>query len=157
MICDIEKKHELSFLKYRVVEKFVNVVQSHKKILAKTISWNWYLRLMHCRSEIINHLKKVDEIKIIQENVLKIVQYNTYAIFKTHCLIQCTSLAKTINFFQIFYFDLIICNKALYETICITYFIDEIMFFNWVYSLINHKKKTLLSIFKDLINQCYEK
>jgi hypothetical protein len=26
--------------------------------------------------------------------------------------------------------------------------------FSWVYSLIDHKKKTLLSIFKDLINQC---
>ncbi len=30
----------------------------------------------------------------------------------------------------------------------------RIVFFSWVYSLINHKKKTLLSIFKDLINQC---
>jgi hypothetical protein len=37
---------------------------------------------------------------------------------------------------------------------CIAHFIDELIFFNWVYSLINHKKKTLLSIFKDLINQC---
>jgi hypothetical protein len=36
MICDIEKKHDLFFLKYRFVEKFVNAVQSHKKILAKT-------------------------------------------------------------------------------------------------------------------------
>jgi hypothetical protein len=26
MICDIEKKHNLSFLKYRLVEKFVNAV-----------------------------------------------------------------------------------------------------------------------------------
>jgi hypothetical protein len=37
MICDIEKKHDLFFLKYRFVEKFVNAIQSHKKILAKTI------------------------------------------------------------------------------------------------------------------------
>jgi hypothetical protein len=37
---------------------------------------------------------------------------------------------------------------------CIAHFINELIFFNWVYSLINHKKKTLLSIFKDLINQC---
>jgi hypothetical protein len=54
MICDIEKKHDLFFLKYRFVEKFVNIVQSHKKILAKTIFWNWHLRLKHCRSKIIN-------------------------------------------------------------------------------------------------------
>ncbi len=37
---------------------------------------------------------------------------------------------------------------------CVVHFIDELNFYNWVYSLINHKKKTLLSIFKDLINQC---
>jgi hypothetical protein len=39
VICDIEKKHDLSFLKYRSVEKFVNAVQSRKNILAKTISF----------------------------------------------------------------------------------------------------------------------
>jgi hypothetical protein len=38
VICDIEKKHDLSFLKYRSVEKFVNAVQFRKNILAKTIS-----------------------------------------------------------------------------------------------------------------------
>jgi hypothetical protein len=54
MICNIEKKHDLFFLKYRFVEKFVNAVQSHKKILAKTILWNWHLRLKHCRSKMIN-------------------------------------------------------------------------------------------------------
>jgi hypothetical protein len=52
------------------------------------------------------------------------------------------------------HFDLIICNKTFDDTTCIAHFIDELIFFNWVYSLINHKKKTLLSIFKDLINQC---
>jgi hypothetical protein len=39
IICDIEKKHDLFFLKYRSVEKFVNAVQSRKNILAKTISF----------------------------------------------------------------------------------------------------------------------
>jgi hypothetical protein len=65
MICDIEKKHDLSLLKYRSIDKFVNAVQSHKKILAKTISWNWHLRLEHCRSKMINQLKKIDEIEVI--------------------------------------------------------------------------------------------
>jgi hypothetical protein len=37
MIRDIEKKHDLLFLKYRLVEKFINAVQSRKNILAKTI------------------------------------------------------------------------------------------------------------------------
>jgi hypothetical protein len=52
------------------------------------------------------------------------------------------------------HFDLIICNKAFDETTCIAHFIDELIFYNWVFSLMNHKKKTQLSIFKDLINQC---
>jgi hypothetical protein len=67
MICDIEKKHNLFFLKYRSVEKFVNAIQSRKNILAKTISWNWHLRLKHCRSKMINQFKKIDEIEIIQK------------------------------------------------------------------------------------------
>jgi hypothetical protein len=154
MICDIEKKHDLFFLKYRFVEKFVNAVQSHKKILTKTIFWNWHLRLKHCRSKIINQLKKIDEIEITQKNASKIVECNTCAISKMHCLIQRTSSAKAIKFFQILHFDLINCNKTFNDTTCIAHFIDELIFFNWVYSLMNRKKKTLLSIFKNLINQC---
>jgi hypothetical protein len=154
MICDIEKKHDLFLLKYRSIEKFVNVVQSRKNILAKTISWNWHLRLKHCRSKMINQLKKIDEIEVIQENASKIVQCDTCAISKMHRLIQRKSSAKTIKIFQILHFDLIICNKAFDERTCITHFIDELIFYSWVFSLMNHKKKTLLSIFKDLINQC---
>jgi hypothetical protein len=52
------------------------------------------------------------------------------------------------------HFDLIICNKAFDETTCIAHFTDELIFYSWVFSLMNHKKKTLLSVFKDLINQC---
>jgi hypothetical protein len=46
---------------------------SRKNILTKTISWNWHLRLKHCRSKMINQLKKIDEIEIIHENASKIV------------------------------------------------------------------------------------
>jgi hypothetical protein len=52
------------------------------------------------------------------------------------------------------HFDLIICNKAFDEMTCIMHFINELIFDNWIFSLMNHKKKTLLSIFKNLINQC---
>jgi hypothetical protein len=99
IICDIEKKHDLFFLKYRFVKKFVNAVQSHKKILTKTIFWNWYLRLKHCRVKMINHLKKIDEIEIIQENASKIIQCDTFAISNIHRLIQGTSSTKEIIFF----------------------------------------------------------
>jgi hypothetical protein len=71
-----------------------------------------------------------------------------------HRLIQRTSSTKAIKSFQILHFDLIICNKAFDKTTCIAHFIDELICFSWIYSLINHKKKILLSVFKDLINQC---
>ncbi len=99
VICDIEKKHDLSFLKYRLIEKFVNAIQSHKKILTKTTSWNWHLRLEHCRSKMINQFKKIDEIEVIQEKASKIVQRDTCAISKMHRLIQQTSSAKMIKSF----------------------------------------------------------
>ncbi len=154
VICDIEKKHDLFFLKYKSIEKFVNVIQSRKNILAKTISWNWHLRLKHCRSKMINQLKKIKKIEVTQKNASKIVQCDTCAISKMHRLIQRKSSAKAIKIFQILHFDLIICNKAFDETTCIAHFIDELIFYNWIFSLMNHKKKTLFSVFKDLINQC---
>jgi hypothetical protein len=130
MICNIEKKHDLFLFKYRFVEKFVNAVQSHRKILAKTILWNWHLRLEHCRSEMINELKKIDEIEITQKDASKIVQCDTCAISKMHCLIQRTSSAKAIKSFQMLHFDLIICNKAFDDTTCIAHFTDELIFYN---------------------------
>jgi hypothetical protein len=99
MICDAEKKHDLFFLKYQFVEKFVNAVSFHKKILAKTILWNWHLRLKHYRSKMINQLKKINETEIIQKNASKIVQCDMCAISKMHRLIQQTSSTKTIKFF----------------------------------------------------------
>jgi hypothetical protein len=78
----------------------------------------------------INQFKKIDEIEVIQKNALKIVQCDTCAISKMHRLIQRTSSTKTIKFFQILHFDLIICNKTFDETTCIAHFIDELIFFN---------------------------
>jgi hypothetical protein len=78
----------------------------------------------------INQLKKINEIEVIQENISKIVQCDTCAISKMHCLIQRTSSAKTIKIFQILHFDLIICNNAFDETTCITNFINELIFYN---------------------------
>jgi hypothetical protein len=130
IICDIEKKHDLLFLKYRFVEKFINAIQSHKKIFAKTIFWNWHLRLEHCRSKMINQLKKIDEIEITQKNASKIVQCDKCTMSKMHRLIQRTLSAKAIKSFQMLHFDLIICNKAIDDTTCIAHFIDELIFCN---------------------------
>jgi hypothetical protein len=78
----------------------------------------------------INQLKKIDEIEVIQEDASKIVQCDTCAIAKMHRLIQRKSSAKAIKIFQILHFDLIICNKAFDETTCIAHFIDELIFYN---------------------------
>jgi hypothetical protein len=154
VICDIENRYELSFLKYCFVEKFVNAVQSHKKMTAKTTFWNWYFRLNHYRSKIINHLKKVNEMKVIQKKTSKTIQCNTCAIFKINRLIQRKSSIRTMKFFQMLHFDLIINNKTFDKTTCIAHFINKLIFYTWVYSLLNHKTKTLMSIFKNLINFC---
>jgi hypothetical protein len=111
IICDIEKKYKLFLLEYRSVEKFVNAVQSHKTTIAKTTSWNWHLRLNHCRSEMINQLKKIENVEMIENDVSKIVQCDTCAIFKKHRIIQRASSTKTTKFFEILHFDLIINNK----------------------------------------------
>jgi hypothetical protein len=78
----------------------------------------------------INELKKIEKIEVIQENASKIVQCDTCAILKMHRLIQRKSSAKTIKIFQILHFDLIICNKTFEETTCIAHFIDELIFYN---------------------------
>jgi hypothetical protein len=78
----------------------------------------------------INQLKKIDEIEIIQENISKIVHCDTCAISKTHRLIQEPFSAKAIKSLQILHFDLIICNKTFDDTTCIAHFIDELIFFN---------------------------
>jgi hypothetical protein len=99
IICDIEKKHDLFLLKYRLVEKFVNAIQSHRKILMKTIFSNWHMCLKHCQSKMINQFKKINEIEIIQKNASKIVHCDTCAISKMHRLIQRTFSTKVIKFF----------------------------------------------------------
>jgi hypothetical protein len=78
----------------------------------------------------INQLKKIDEIEIIQKNASKIVHCDTWAISKMHRLIQRTSSTKAIKSFQILHFDFIICNKIFNETSFIAHFINELIFFN---------------------------
>jgi hypothetical protein len=87
MICNIKKKHDLFFLKYRLVEKFVNVILISQKDLNKDDFWNWHLSLKHCRSKMINRFKKIDEIEMTQENASKIIHCDTCAISKMNGLI----------------------------------------------------------------------
>ena len=47
-----------------------------------------------------------------------------------------------------------ILNIDFDDITCIAHFTNKLIIFNWVYSLSNHKKSTLLSRFKFLIQHC---
>jgi hypothetical protein len=53
------------------------------------------------------------------------------------------------------HFDLIIYEiKKFDENICIAYFTNKFTHYLWIFSLNDHRKKTLMFVFKNLINRC---
>ncbi len=84
----------------------------------------------------------------------KTIDCETCAVSKMHRLMQKILAERATKSYEILHFDIIICKKDFDETSCIAHFIDEFTSFNWVFSLIDHKEKTLMSMFKDLINRC---
>ncbi len=119
---------------------------------AKTTLWNRHLRLDHCHSETINHVKKINEIKVTQKKASKTVQCDTCAVFKMHRLIQRKSSAKTTKFFQMLHFDLIINNKTFDKTTCITHFIYAAEWGGlvWVFTPGNQTEADLVSVWVSL-------
>jgi hypothetical protein len=73
-----------------------------------------------------------------------------------HRLMQKILAERAIKSYEILHFDIIIFKKKFDfdETSCIIHCIDEFTSFNWVFSLIDHQEKTLMSMFKSLINRC---
>ncbi len=72
-----------------------------------------------------------------------------------HRLVQQQSSAKTIKFYEMFHFDLIIYEMRDFDdTICIIHFMNEFTHYSWVFSLHDYRKKTLMFVFKSLINKC---
>jgi hypothetical protein len=134
-----------------------NSIQFSKNIMIKASSWTWHLRLRHCRSQMIEQLSKI-EISVISEtrsDAFKTIKCETCAVFKMHRLVQKKSSARVIKSYEMFYFDLIIYEfRDFDDIICIAHFTDEFTHYSWVFSLTDHKEKTLLSIFRNLINRC---
>ncbi len=152
-ICDIQMRYNLLILEDEEnSEMIANVVQS--RTIAKATSWIWHLRLKHCHSTIIEKLKALKDITVKKEEESKTVKCETCAVSKMHRIVQKFFTAKAIKSFQILHFDLTIDNQTFDEITCIAHFIDEFTSYSWTYSLIDHKEKTLISIFKSLINQC---
>ncbi len=155
-ICEISMYCNVLLLKFNLI-KHANSIQSRKFTTTKTTLWFWHFRLDHCRFEIIHQLKKIESIEMIKKNESsKTVDCETCAVSKMHRLMQKTLAERATKSYKILHFDIIIFQKRFDfdETFCITHFIDEYTSFNWVFSLIDHQEKTLMSMFKSLINKC---
>jgi hypothetical protein len=163
-VCEISMQYNVLLLKFNLISqedlnKHANSIQSRKFTVTKATSWFWHLRLNHCRSEMIHQLKKIDDIEMIKENEdksSKTMKCETCAVSKMHRLMQKILAERATKSYEILHFDTIIFKKRFDfdETSCIAHFIDEFTSFNWVFSLIDYKEKTLMSVFKDLINRC---
>ncbi len=142
-VYEISMHCNVLLLKFNLI-KHANSIQLRKFTTAKTTSWFWHLRMSHCRSEMIHQLKKIDDIEMIKENEdesSKTVNYETCAVSKMHRLMQKTFAERATKSYEILHFDIIICKKNFDETSCIAHFIDEFTSFNWIFSLIDHKKR----------------
>ena len=155
-MCEISKHFGLPTLEYKPVSPvstLANSVQPRNK--EKATPWTWHFRLSHCRPEVIDQLKKVDEVEVLKsDDAPKTVECTTCAISKMHQLGQRTPTSRATKPYEVLHFDLTILNKGFDGTSCIVHFTDEFTSFTWVYPLINHKEATLIPLFKSLINQC---
>jgi hypothetical protein len=135
-------------------DETTNSVQSSKNIMIKAISWQWHQRLEQCRSQMIDHLSK-EWINNNDNSASKTIKCEICAVFKMHRLVQKQSSARTIKFYEMLHFDFIIYEiRNFDETICIAHFTKEFTHYSWVFSLNDHRKKTLMFVFKNLINRC---
>jgi hypothetical protein len=142
-------------LEYNLIsdQQMTNSIQLSKNIMIKAISWQWHQRLEHFRSQILDHFSK--EWIISDDAASKTIKCQICAVFKMHRLMQKQSSARAIKLYEMLHFDLIIYEiKKFDEIICIAHFIDEFTHYSWVFSFTNHREKTLMLVFKSLINRC---
>ena len=158
-ICEIKEHYGLSIIEYNpesIDIGFANSVQPRDT--SKATPWKWHLRLGHCRPEMIDQLKKIDEVTVSKgvggENAPRTIQCETCAVSKMHRVINKAPSGRAIKPYHVLHFDLTINDKGFDGTSCIAHFRDEFTSYVWVYPLNDHKEKTLLPIFKSLINQC---
>lgn len=115
----------------------------------------WYFCLGYCRPEIIKQLYKYNSLKVIKSynvDAFCTMQCDMCEIFKMHQLINQIPSDRTTKLYKILHFDIIILKK--FDAIsCIIYFIDEYLFYCWVFLLINYKKN-VDARFKNVIKKC---
>jgi hypothetical protein len=141
-VCEINMHCNVLLLKFNSIEnKHANPIQSRKFTTTKTTLWFWHLRLDHCKLEIINQLKKIENIEMIKKNESsKTIDCETCAVSKMHRLMQKILAERVTKSYKILHFDIIIFKKSseFNKTSCIAHFTDEFTSFNWIFSLIDH-------------------
>jgi hypothetical protein len=158
-VCEIQRRFEMQLLEYTLISRddqmMTNSMQSSRNIIVKAISWQWHRRLEHCRSQMIDHLSKEWITSNADNEVFKTIKCQICAVSKMHKLVQRQSSAKTIKFYEMLHFDLIIYEMRDFDsTICITHFTNKFTHYSWIFSLNDHREKTLMLVFKELINKC---
>ena len=153
-ICMLEKHFDFFILKFNAMfsDLIINTIQFCH--FEKMISWIWHLKIKYCKSKIIQHFKKLNEVKMLINETSKIVNCETCAVSKMHEMMNRVFTAKIIKSFEILPFDIIINDIEFYDIKCIAHFTNEFTSYSWIYFFIDHKKVTLLFVFKSLINQC---
>ncbi len=164
-ICETQKRFEVQLLEYNFISKnnqtiiskdseTTNSIQLSKNIMIKATSWQWHKQLEHCRSQMIDYLSK-KWINNNDDSASKTIKCEICVVFKMHRLVQKTSTARVTKLYEMLYFNLIIYEiKQFDEIICIAHFIADFTHYLWIFSLTNHREKTLMLVFKDLINKC---
>ncbi len=156
-VCKIQNRFEMQLLEYNLISRndqmMTNSIQLSKNIMIKAISWQWHRQLEYCRSQMIDHFSKEWIIEEIETS--KTIKCEICAVFKMHRLVQKQSSARAIKLYEMLHFDLIIYEiKDFDDTICIAHFTNEFTHYSWVFSLNDHREKTLMFVFKDQINRC---
>ena len=139
-ICIFEKHFDFSILKFNAMlsDLLINTIQFYH--FEKTILWIWHLKLNHCRFEISQRFKKLNEVKMLINATSKIVNCETCAISKMYKIINCVFTAKIIKLIEILHFNIIINDTEFDEIKCIANFTNEFVSYNWIYFLLIIKK-----------------
>ena len=157
-IYDIITKFDLPVLEYNPMNvnlHYANSVQPKAK--PTSTAWQWHQRLGHCSPAVINQLSKQGEISIVTGTVAPTTsKCETCATLKMYQIISRTPVRKATKPFMRLYFDLIFVETAFDGTTCIGHFRDKFLGWNWVFPLLDHKEKTLIGLFKQVILE-YEK
>ena len=111
-VCKIDIKFNLAILEYNPNPMTSHAFAVQPKSTQKVTPWTWHLRLGHCRPDVINQLRKIDEIKVEDGEAPKTVECETCSLSKMHKIIRREPTGRATRPFEILHFDLTITEKG---------------------------------------------